>query len=179
MPRSTTTPPVAFLTAHPDDHEMMLSYYTLATAHIGAEVFAYVATDGEASTLGDPAFVASHRRRQEALKGLGSLGLSKPAIHFAALTDGALASPRQTALLASDIAAFLHRHSIAAAVTLGPDGGDHHPDHIAVHAATLAAIAELAATGANVTIWGLNASGRGARVIPAGNKLDRKLDPLA
>jgi LmbE family N-acetylglucosaminyl deacetylase len=170
---------IAFLTAHPDDHEMMLSYQMLAALAAGQAVFAYVATDGEATTVGDPEFVKNHGRRAESQAGLASLGVPANHLHYAALADGALSKPEQTTKLQRDITTFLRTHHITTAITLGPDGGDHHPDHIAVHNATMAATAKLAQIHHPVAVWGLNAAGQSHHTTAAHGHLPQKLAALA
>jgi len=167
----TTQPPtqnIAFFTAHPDDHEMMLAYHTLdALAAAGpGNLYAYVATDGTASTLGDPAFVHAGHRRQESQAGLTRLGLAAHHLHYPGLPDGQLSDPAVSNRLAADISAFITAHHITRAVTLGPDGGDHHPDHISVHNAVAQAAREAArAAGQSIELISLSANHTGARII--------------
>ncbi len=164
-------PITAYFTAHPDDHEMMLAYHTLeGLATTGPDrLFGYVATDGKASTLGDPALVRAGHRRSESQAGLTSLGLYADNLHYPDLPDGQLSDPTIFTQLTADITTFIRTHHITRAVTLGPDGGDGHPDHIAVHQAVVAACGSLAAESpaSPPEILALNAHHAGTHIIPA------------
>lgn len=162
----------AFFTAHPDDHEMMLAYHTLQDP---SDVYAFVATDGRASTIGDPAFVAQGLRRQESVRGLEYLGITPQHQYHAGLDDGQLSQATEFSRLLAAVRDFIDRHDITTAVTLGRDGGDYHPDHIAVHQAVIQVGRET-----TLTIWGINAHSQGPRrLTPDPEHAQRKLTALA
>jgi LmbE family N-acetylglucosaminyl deacetylase len=146
---------VGIFAAHPDDIEVMLGITVQRSVAAGAVVIAYIATNGEASTLGNQSFVRSGGRRQEALHGLQRLGIARPHIHLAGFPDGQL--PANANRLSEDIRSFVREHHLTIAITLGKVGGDGHSDHVAVHDAVM--------TVDNLAVWGLNPNNRGEAVI--------------
>lgn len=146
--------------AHPDDIETMLS------GAISNNTVALVATDGEASTVNyrsDPNFVHSGKRQQESAEGLRRSGVPPEGQHFLSLPDGKLSDSTYYEQLVQSLQELLLAEPISEIYTLGAQGYDGHPDHIATHKALLEAVKR---TNCNATIYGLNANHSGSRVIP-------------
>src|SRR5690348_7106865 len=106
---------IAFFAAHPDDIEVMLGYAVLASIKESKKVYAFIATDGEASTLGDPAFVQSRKRRNEAVNGLGRLGIVTANIFLPGLPDGGLHEASAFTQLTQSIESFIDEYHITLA----------------------------------------------------------------
>jgi LmbE family N-acetylglucosaminyl deacetylase len=128
------TDKVGIFIAHPDD-ELMIGY---AMALVGAQALAgtiaaanvYIATDGEASTVGNKAFVQNGLRKAEGQASAAHLGYNLSQVYQPGLRDLQLeADPR----LDGNVAGFIATRAITVAITLGREGGDGHPDHIALH----------------------------------------------
>lgn len=156
----------ALFIPHPDD-TLMTGYAVLKLAAMAngglIESFGvYVATDGEASTIGNPAFVRSRGRRREAIADLGLYGISPANIYQPGLPDLALTG---NSAMEEDVACYLEENDITTAITLGQDGGDGHPDHIALHEEV---------EKNEVTVFALDSQGRGNYVIKEDDNMRRK-----
>ena len=167
---------VAYITAHPDDTSMFMAYAISHHAdfhtNTGQRPYAYVASDGEASTKGDPEFVRSGGRRIEAIKEAEFLGIPSNRIHFPGLPDGRLMDHQSG--MSDDIEEYIGANGISKAITMGEFGGDGHPDHIATHVATLA----VRSSFPNLEVFGVNSQGKGEVVIP-NMEINIKLGGLA
>ncbi len=154
---------IGFIAPHPDDIEVMLGHLVRhAIRHLesgGAAIAALVLTAGEDSTKGSEKFVRSGGRKEEARTGLGpqGLGLQDKLIRIGDLPDGQL--DRHDPAVMDLITRFATKLGLSHVVTLGPDGGDNHPDHRASHMATMRAV------GNTVTVLALNAHGAGSHEV--------------
>jgi LmbE family N-acetylglucosaminyl deacetylase len=125
---------VLFVHAHPDDETIATGHAIRALSASGVNV---------------------HRagyRRIEAMLALRELGVSLDNQHFFSLEDGKLSDERNNQEMALTIGALLLNGSFAAIFTPGAEGFDGHDDHIAVHNATLNAVATTRSGGA---VWSL------------------------
>lgn len=124
--------------AHPDDLEMHHS----AVLSYASESFAFVATDGEGTTLNftnqalDTPEAIARIRRSESELSLGKLGLS--AVVYGGLPDGELAYKDHFADLVGQVQRTIREYDITAVASLGEEGYCGHLDHKAVHYATMA-----------------------------------------
>lgn len=128
--------------AHPDDEEFGTAGALLACAERGIEVVLVAATSGEAGEISDPALATP-----ETLAAVreGELGVACAILGFAApiflrYPDGGL-SALAPDRLRDDVVALVRRHRPRVVVTFDANGGYGHPDHIAVHRATISALA--------------------------------------
>lgn len=140
---------VLFDHAHPDDETVLTGNAIHRLVRAGVHVYTYTASDGTKSSLGDPHFVRSGRRRGEATRALNYLGVPSEQQHYAGLEDGRLQAARQT--MAKHIGSIIRRHDISAIFTAGPAGFDGHDDHSAVHDASMDA-----AGAEQVPLWALS-----------------------
>lgn len=161
------------INAHPDD-ELMTAFMAMQTAVMAStgttrEAHIIVATDGEDSTVGNQAFVRSGRRRHEGMNSANAMGFSAPNVFQPGWMDGGLAEDPD---LTQKLYDYFQAHGITTAVTLGPGGGDGHPDHIALHDATVE-------TG--IRTYALNGEGAGEalKLTPSAVERRRKLGAVA
>ncbi|HEU4326057.1 MAG TPA: PIG-L family deacetylase [Roseiflexaceae bacterium] len=138
--------------AHPDDESFGNAGTILRYASAGVAVHYACATRGEAGTVapehldGYPDTAAL--RTAEMLRAADTLGLA--GVHFLGYRDSGMAgspdnlhpdalvqAPRQR--VAGQIVALIRALRPQVVLTFGPYGGYGHPDHIAIHHATLAA----------------------------------------
>lgn len=144
--------------AHPDDETFGPGGTLARYAAQGVAVHLICATRGEAgeSDLDDPAVSQDlgHQREQELHCAAEILGLTK--VHLLGYRDsgmaGAVANQHPQALvqadpdvLAGQVADLMRRLQPQVALTFDPHGGYGHPDHIAMHRATVAAFEGLPA----------------------------------
>ena len=111
------------LGAHPDDIEIFMFGTMAAYAAQGAELTFAIATDGARGGKGDPAALA-RTRRQEAIAGVGLLGITPRFLDF---PDGALVAD---AALIGALAALIAEVKPDLAITHAPN--DYHGDHRAL-----------------------------------------------
>lgn len=141
--------------AHPDDEAFGNAGTILAARHAGIEVHYVCATRGECGSC-DPAYLEQYPdmrslRTAEQLAAAEALDLG--AVHFLNYRDsnmpGTADNDHPEALVQAPLADVSHR--IAGIIddfkpqyliTFPPYGGYGHPDHIAIHHATMAAIAQ-------------------------------------
>ena len=131
--------------AHPDDEQWGTAGALLACVERGIEVHLLTATSGDAGEISDPALATRETlaavREEELRTACRMLGLQPPILlrH----PDGKL-SEIDGAFLAGQIAAAIRRLRPRVVLTFDANGGYGHPDHLAIHHATLRA-ADLAA----------------------------------
>lgn len=138
--------------AHPDDESFgmggTLAYYSSQ----GVDVHLLCATRGEAGTV-DPEFLKEHPdiaslREEELRCAAKTLGLSS--VTFMGYRDSGMAGSQDNVhpnslvsapieKVAEKIVAEIRRLRPQVILTFDPVGGYHHPDHIAVHKATVQA----------------------------------------
>lgn len=141
---------------HPDDEVMIAGGIAALHTVVGNKISIVYATNGEASTKGNPDFVTSGQRREEAIASMASLGLGSMSV-FLGLPDGALHTRGQRVLLEAAIQNVLRATgtSPATILTLGQFGHDNHRDHIASHEAARRA----AQNHGNAQVIGLHSEG--------------------
>lgn len=141
--------------AHPDDEAFGNAGTILAARAAGVEVHYICATRGECGTV-DEHFLRDHAdvkalRTAEQLAAAEALDLG--AVHFLNYRDsnmpGTPDNTHQEALVqapvaqvADTVAAFIDAIKPTYVITFPPYGGYGHPDHIAMHHATLVALAQ-------------------------------------
>src|SRR5262249_48874698 len=134
--------------AHPDDESLLAGGTLAACAAAGREVVLVCATRGEQgpiasrktatrATLGDV-------RQAELHAAAAVLGVR--AVEWLGYPDGELAVADPAAVVA-DLVGLLRRWRPRAVITFGPEGLYWHPDHVAVHGLTLAALEALTREG--------------------------------
>ena len=138
--------------AHPDDETFGMGGTIAYYARRGVDTYLICATRGEAGDM-DPALLQGYdsiaeRREAELRCAAGKLGLRK--VIFLDYRDSGMpgspdnshvralvAQPRER--VAEEIARHIRQLKPQVVVTFDPIGGYHHPDHIAIHQATVRA----------------------------------------
>jgi LmbE family N-acetylglucosaminyl deacetylase len=147
--------------AHPDDETFGMGGTLARYAQEGASVYLICATRGEVGEM-DPKYMkgfkdVSERREAELRCAAEKLGLKD--VFFLGYRDsgmpGSVHNQHPQSLVqapveqvASEVAMYIRQHRPQVVVTFDPIGGYRHPDHIAIHQATIRAF-ELA--GVEVT----------------------------
>lgn len=127
--------------AHPDDESLASGGLLASCAESGAHVTLLCLTRGEHGPGGDPARLGETRARElnEAARVLGIAEVVQLAYE-----DGMLPWV-DVAALEADIRSAVRRVSPDVVVTFDADGLYGHPDHVAVHERTTAAVAAMGA----------------------------------
>lgn len=140
--------------AHPDDESVSTGGAIMHLAKLGAKIHGISGSDGENSTKA-PLFSKQRKRIGELHNSYALLGnVPKERVHRLRLPDGNLSNNVFLAALGISKLIELYRPSIF--ITPGPTGFDFHPDHIAMHEATMLAnrmAAEI--IGSRAVIWAL------------------------
>lgn len=144
---ATTAPPTLLgIFAHPDDESLACGGLFARCAALGVRVVVVSLTRGEAGPTAadgpDAATRLGEVRTAEFQAAAGVLGASDAVVHDHA--DGMLAWI-EPAVLDADLQALLAAWHPQVVVTFDADGLYWHPDHIAVHERTTAAVAALGA----------------------------------
>ena len=140
--RRPTEPATALLAvfAHPDDEQFGTNGALLACALRGIAVHLLVATRGEAGEISDPALATPATlgavREAEMREACRLLGAQPPA--FLDYGDGKLAEADPDGLV-REIVAAIRRVRPRVVLTFDANGAYGHPDHMAIHCATVAA----------------------------------------
>jgi len=138
-----TDPPAAILCvfAHPDDEQYGTAGALLACADRGIAVHILCATRGDAGEISDPAFAIPETlaavREEELREACRLLGFAPPT--FLDHHDGHLALV-DADRLTREVVQTIRRVRPRVLVTFDANGGYGHPDHIAIHRATVAAL---------------------------------------
>lgn len=172
---SMDTQQTLLIGAHPDDLE------TLLGGAAEGLCFACVATDGEASTvnhMNEANYVVKGNRRKESHEGLRRTGIPLERQYYLNLPDGDLASSTHFAQLVTALRHLILSEHITRIFTLGADGFDEHPDHIATHLATLKALEQIQQKHPSLAfeVYALNAHGRGEHIVSVDTR--RKLHAM-
>jgi len=138
--------------AHPDDESFGMGGTLALYAEKGVEVYLVCATRGEAGEVG-PEYLQSYEsigelREAELRCAAGHLGLT--GVHFLDYRDsgmtGSAANDHPESLVqadveevASKIVHYIRKLKPQVVLTFDPIGGYRHPDHIAIHEATVKA----------------------------------------
>jgi len=137
-------PGLLVVTAHPDDETLIAGGVLAAASAAGVPTAVACLTRGELGRLRDRRLLNGRTlaatRRDELHDACARLGVGS--VHCFARADGYLPFVRRSAIVAQ-LARTIAAHAPAAVVTFGEDGLYHHPDHIAVHEYTLAALRQL------------------------------------
>lgn len=145
-------PTLLAITAHPDDETFGLGGTLALYARRGVQVHLVCATRGEAGEI-DPVYMEGFStkaavRESELRCAAGQLGLA--GVHLLDYRDSGMTGspdnhhPRALAAqpvdqVAAELTAWIRRLRPQVVITFDPIGGYYHPDHIAVHKATLRA----------------------------------------
>ncbi|MCQ6559471.1 PIG-L deacetylase family protein [Paenibacillus mendelii] len=130
-----------FVYAHPDDETFMSAAVIRQIADTGGNPVLLVATRGDAGFKNGDYTNASREelgviREQEMAEAAQVLGLT--VVEHLGYPDGKLGEADDRELVLQ-IEVFLQKHEVEAVFTFPLDGGNGHPDHIAIsHAATAA-----------------------------------------
>jgi LmbE family N-acetylglucosaminyl deacetylase len=140
--------------AHPDDETFGMGGTLALYAQQGVEVHLICATRGEVGSM-DPKLMEGctsigERRESELRCAAGLLGLA--GVHFLGYRDSGMAgtqdnfhpqalAAQEVEQVAQKVAHHIRQLRPQVVVTIDPIGGYKHPDHIAVHRATLRAYA--------------------------------------
>jgi LmbE family N-acetylglucosaminyl deacetylase len=126
--------------AHPDDESIVAGGTLAACAMAGVEVLVLCLTRGEQGPIADPALATAatlgavrERELYTACRALGVRG-----VECLKLPDGELEWRHDETV--AEIAGTIRRWRPRVVLTFGPDGLYGHPDHVAVHRATMAAL---------------------------------------
>ncbi len=127
--------------AHPDDESFLAAGFAIAAADRGDRVVLYCATRGEAArgvgpTVADRRRLARIRAAELALAAK-ELGIARVVLDRFA--DGGLGDAPGN-LLIDALVRVIRRERPQVAVTFAPDGGNRHPDHMAISRAVSAAL---------------------------------------
>ena len=140
--------------AHPDDESLLAGGTLAACAASGVEVRVVSMTRGELGAVGDfPGDAAELGAVREAELGQAAAALGVAGAECLGYPDGELDS-LAAGQAVDDLAARIRRWGPSALITFGPEGLYWHPDHIAVHRLTTAALDALGRAGtATVPRW--------------------------
>jgi LmbE family N-acetylglucosaminyl deacetylase len=136
--------------AHPDDEQWGTAGALVACVERSVEVHLLTATSGDAGEISDPALATPETlaavREEELRAACRILGLRPPILlrH----PDGRL-NEIDAELLAGQVATTIRRLRPRVVLTFDANGGYGHPDHIAIHQATLRAVERATAQGAD------------------------------
>ena len=134
--------------AHPDDESLVAGGALAACAAAGGEVALVCATRGELGPIAEAGLATRETLaavREAELRAAGR-ALGVRAVECLGYPDGELQGCDASAL-AADVGEALWRWRPGAVITFGPEGLYWHSDHLAVHAATLAAVGAAAGEG--------------------------------
>ena len=143
-----TPPRLLAVFAHPDDEQWGTAGALLACAERGIEVHLLTATSGDAGEISDPALATPETlgavREEELRLACRILGLHEPTL--LGYADGRLSAVAPDELTAR-VAHAIRRLRPRVVLTFDENGGYGHPDHIAIHRATVAAFDRAADPG--------------------------------
>ena len=137
------------VTAHPDDEVLIAGGVLAACAAAGAETGVLCLTRGEQGPIADPALATQETlgevRERELRTACAALGVGW--VQCVRHADGLLPWTDEGSAI-EDVRGAIAERAPSAVVTFGGDGLYWHPDHVAVHRFTSAALA-LVAKGAD------------------------------
>jgi LmbE family N-acetylglucosaminyl deacetylase len=134
-------PIVGFMYAHPDDESFLSACLIRQIVDRGGKAVLLSATPGDAGQTGLLGNLSREELAAQRVKELANAGeiLGLSDIHHLGLPDGKLAEHVETELV-EHVIAYINEQRADIIVTFPADGGNRHPDHIAIHQATLAAL---------------------------------------
>ncbi|MGH2516729.1 MAG: PIG-L family deacetylase [Ktedonobacterales bacterium] len=141
----TSTPRLMGIWAHPDDESFGMAGSMARATRTGHLVAIVCATRGEEGEIADPALATPENlgevREGELRRACAAVGVTD--VSFLDYRDGHLteADPNE---VVRKVVAHLRRFRPDVVVTFAANGGYGHPDHMAIHRATLAALAAAA-----------------------------------
>jgi LmbE family N-acetylglucosaminyl deacetylase len=133
---------IGFIYAHPDDETFLSGCLVRQLADEGARPVLLLATKGDAGWKNGPVAHLSREqlaelRVQEMEQAAEILGVSLT--EHLGHPDGRLNTVDEDTAV-NEIAEFINRHRLQVVFTFPPDGGNSHPDHIAISQLTTAAV---------------------------------------
>lgn len=133
---------IGFAYAHPDDESFLSAALIRGLANKGREPVLLLATRGDAGQNNGDYRDLDRRalgelREREMAEAAGILGLA--GVEYLGYPDGKLKGADSEAF-ASGVAGFINRHRLDTVVTFPEDGGNFHPDHMAISAAVTKAV---------------------------------------
>ncbi|GLI10500.1 GlcNAc-PI de-N-acetylase [Paenibacillus tyrfis] len=134
--------PVGFLYAHPDDETFLSACLIRQLADEGHAPVLLLATKGEAGQKNGYAAQATKEelaviRVKEMEKAAAVLGIAE--VEHLGFPDGKLDTVDETLFLDAVIG-FINKHRLRIVVTFPEDGGNFHPDHMAISRFATAAV---------------------------------------
>jgi LmbE family N-acetylglucosaminyl deacetylase len=136
-----TTARVLGIFAHPDDESLVAGGTLAACAAAGFDVAVLCLTRGEQGPIADPALATRDtldRVRESELRAAAAL-LGVRTVECLAYPDGEL-DDIDSAGVTADLARRIVEFNPHVLITFGPEGWYWHPDHVAVHRLTMAAL---------------------------------------
>ncbi len=137
---TTAMPALLGAFAHPDDEQLGTAGALLACVEQGVAIHLLLATRGEAGEISDPALATPETlgtvREQEMREVCHLLGFESPV--FLDHPDGKLADVEPEKLI-REVVSEIRRIRPQVVLTFDANGAYGHPDHIAIHRATVAA----------------------------------------
>jgi N-acetylglucosamine malate deacetylase 2 len=119
--------------AHPDDETFLTGGSACRYASHGVRVVLATATRGEAGKAGDPPRCAPDElpalREEELRRAAAILGVSE--VHLLGYRDRELAAAPPERIR-EELVTLVRRHRPSVVVTFDPNGGNLHPDHVAI-----------------------------------------------
>jgi LmbE family N-acetylglucosaminyl deacetylase len=138
---SSTLPGIMGIFAHPDDEAFGLAGTLARATGRGHPAAIVCATRGEVGQISDPALATPENlgevRERELRAACAAVGIDD--VSFLDYVDGQLADASQDEVVGR-IVHHLRRFRPAVVVTFAANGGYGHPDHMAIHRDTLAAV---------------------------------------
>ena len=136
-----TAPVILGCFAHPDDEQFGKAGALMRATREGARVHTLCATRGQVGQISDPALATRENlgavREQELRDAVAIVGWEPPILLD--YMDGQLAAA-DPAELRDAVVAHIRRLRADIVLTFDRNGGYGHPDHIAIHHATVAAV---------------------------------------
>ncbi|MFD0697038.1 PIG-L deacetylase family protein [Paenibacillus sp. GCM10027628] len=130
-----------FIYAHPDDETFLSACLIRQLADQGQSPSLLIATRGEAGRLGTERAANKEElaalREQEMTEAASILGIS--VVEFLGWPDGQLGHISFDELV-DGVISFIQRHELNVIFSFAEDGGNGHPDHVAISKATTAAV---------------------------------------
>ena len=138
--------PCLFLSfAHPDDETFLAGGTACRCADSGVRVVLATATRGESGKVGDPPVCSREALPQVREQELGAAArlLHIASVHLLGYRDRELSAARPDAIR-EQLVRLIRAERPAVVITFDPNGGNEHPDHIAVSRFTSDAVAAAA-----------------------------------
>ena len=155
MARKSSRKKILVVLAHPDDESFGMGGTIAYQAAQGVDVHLICATRGEAGTV-EPQYLKRYKsiaKLREAELGCAAKALGLKSVTYLGYRDSGMAGSQDNMhssslyrapvqKVAAQIASHIKKLKPQVVITFDPVGGYHHPDHIAVHKATVKAFRE-------------------------------------